>query len=62
MSRKENLYKRSNVIRELSKFLSDRFWSDDDIKDGFLLAALADGINSAATDIDKLVSLLAQFS
>jgi hypothetical protein len=58
MSTKEKIYKRTNTIEELSKLLSDRIWSDESIKDQFILAALADGIHSAATELDDLAHRL----
>ena len=37
-----------NVVEELTQMLSDRLWSDDQIKDRFVLASLADGTRAAA--------------
>lgn len=58
MSTKEKIYKCNNTIIELSEMLSDRFWNDDSIKDRFVLAALADGIHSAATELQDLADYL----
>lgn len=58
MSRKEQLYKCSNTIIELSRLLSDKLWSDDSIKDRFALAAFSDGIHLAATELDELANYL----
>jgi hypothetical protein len=58
MNTNEQLHKCNNTIIELSKMLSDRFWSDDSIKDRFILAALADGIHSAAIELEDLANSL----
>jgi len=58
MNTREKIDKCNNAIIELSKMLSDRFWSDDSIKDRFVLAALADGIHSAATELEGLANSL----
>ena len=58
MSKKEQLYKCSNTIIELSRLLSDKLWSDDSIKDRFALAAFADGIHLAATELDDLANYI----
>jgi hypothetical protein len=58
MTTKEQLYRYSNVINRLSKLLSDRLLDDEEIKDRFILVALADGINLATENIDELVSCL----
>jgi hypothetical protein len=56
MSIKEQLYKHSNLISELSQLLSSKFWGDEEIKDRYLFAALVDGISLAANNIDDLVA------
>lgn len=58
MSTKEQINKCNNTIIELSKILSDKFWEDDNIKDRFIFAALADGIHSAATELEDLANSL----
>lgn len=58
MSTKEQINKCNNTIIELSKMLSDKFWEDDSIKDRFVLAALADGIHAAATELEDLTNSL----
>jgi hypothetical protein len=55
MNTKEQIFKYNNTIVELSKLLSDKLWDDESIKDRFVLAAFADGINSAATEMLDLV-------
>ena len=58
---KEKLYRHSNLIESLSQTLSDKLWGDgayDQIKDKFLLCALADAINSSARELDDLVCCL----
>ncbi len=55
MSKRDRLFKYSNTLTELSKLLSDRLWQDgENIKDQFILCAFADGIHSAATELEAL--------
>lgn len=41
-------FKLINAIEELTLMLSERLWSDDQIKDRFALASMADGARVAA--------------
>jgi hypothetical protein len=43
-----------NAIEELSLLLSEKLWADDEIKDRFVLAGLADGIRVAAVGLRDL--------
>jgi len=50
-------FKYLNTIEELTRMLSERCWRDEEIKDRFVLAALADGANAAAIQLQDLVEL-----
>jgi len=54
LTRKERANQLLNVIEELSGMLSARIWQDETIKGQFELAALADGISSAASELNDL--------
>ena len=46
-----------NAIEELSLMLSERLWTDDEIKDRFVMAGLADGIRVAAESLRNQLGL-----
>ncbi|MEC4746939.1 hypothetical protein [Methylomicrobium sp. Wu6] len=48
------MYKHQNTIAELSRMISEKAWADETMKDQFVIAALADGIHSAAEALDEL--------
>lgn len=54
LTRKERVNQLLNVIEELSGMLSARIWQDETIPNQFELAALADGINSVANELNDL--------
>jgi hypothetical protein len=54
VSKMHEAFKHQNAIVELSQLISERLWSDDTIKDRFVLAAFADAINSTAKELNEL--------
>lgn len=48
-------HKLINAIEELTLMLSERLWSDDQIKDRFLLASLADGARAAVIRLNEVI-------
>lgn len=50
-------YRLINVVEELSNMLLHRLWSDDDIKDRFELAALADAMRVSALRLREIVEI-----
>jgi hypothetical protein len=50
-------YRLINAVEELSNMLLHRLWSDDDIKDRFELAALADAIRVSALRLSEVAGI-----
>ncbi len=52
----QDAFKLTHAIEELTKTLSVRLWTDDTIKDRFVLAALVDGARMAASHLHQIVT------
>lgn len=55
---KDEAFRLTNALIELSKILSERLWADDSIKDQCALAAMADSIHAAADEIHDLAQTM----
>lgn len=55
---KNDAFKLTNTLVELSKMLSEQIWTDESNEERFKLGALADSIHSAADELHDLVQVL----